>query len=154
METNKVDILSGPSKEEAAEIYRTGNKENVRFETNYGCKRTMFVDILEIVSVQETSVKMLATVPAGFFMYSQGEDPKPNSEKLHRIQVHVFYTTNTGKGYIEKITKEKAEEPRECPRCRGRKVDPYYYQDDCHRCGGVGKVSGPESSFSPGYFVD
>lgn len=105
METNKVDILKGPLKEEAAEIYRIGNKKNVCFEIHYGLKRIAFVDILEIVSIEETFVKMLASMPAGFFLYSQGEDSRLDSEKLERIQVHIFYTTNTGKGYIEKVTK-------------------------------------------------
>ncbi len=48
----------------------------------------------------------------------------------------------------------KKEEPRKCPRCHGRKVDPYRYQDDCHRCGGVGEVYGPESNFIPSQFAD
>ncbi len=48
----------------------------------------------------------------------------------------------------------KKEEPRLCSRCKGRKVDPYYYQDDCHRCGGVGKVYGSESNFRPSQFAD
>jgi|GEM_PF-4013406 len=47
-----------------------------------------------------------------------------------------------------------AEKERVCPRCHGRKVDPHHYQDDCQRCGGTGKVYGPESNFVPYPFAD
>jgi hypothetical protein len=157
METSKIEILKGPSKEKMGRIYRTGSGKNVCFEVNYIISRTAFINILEIMSVQEISVKMLASMPAGFFMYSQGEDSKPDSEKLQHIQVYLFYTTNTRKGYIEKIPKKeivKNQEPRICPRCNGEKFDPYHYQDDCQRCGGVGEVYSPESNFKPPGFVD
>lgn len=49
---------------------------------------------------------------------------------------------------------EKKDEPRVCPRCHGEKFDPYHHQDYCHRCGGTGKVYGPESNFQPSSFVD
>ncbi len=160
METNKIEILKGPSKEKMGRIYKTGGRKDVCFEIHYGINRTAFVHIIEIVSVQETSVKMLASIPSGFFMYSQGEDSKPDSEKLEPIQVHIFYTTNTRKGYMEKIAKKEVansadtQEPRVCPRCLGRKFDPHHFQDDCQRCGGTGKVHGPESNFVPYPFVD
>ncbi|MCX6755435.1 MAG: hypothetical protein NT068_02765 [Candidatus Nomurabacteria bacterium] len=48
----------------------------------------------------------------------------------------------------------KKESPRTCPRCKGRKVDPYHFQDDCQRCGGIGEVCGDESKWSPPQFVD
>ena len=48
----------------------------------------------------------------------------------------------------------KKEEPRTCPRCKGKKVDPHHYQDDFQRCGGIGKVYGPESNFIPSQFAD
>jgi len=104
METNKIDIIKGPSKEEMAKIYKSGGQRNVCFELEYGCKRTAYVDILEIKEVAQKHVKMLASIPAGFFMYSQGEDPRPDNEKLKCIKVYVFYTTNMGKGYMEKLT--------------------------------------------------
>lgn len=103
METNKIDITQGPSKDDMATVYRNGGQKNVRFDVFYGTRRIVSVDILEIMNVQETSVKMLASMYAGFFMYSQGEDPRPESEKTRKIQVYIFYTTNTGKGYIERI---------------------------------------------------
>ncbi len=159
METDKIDILKGPSKEKMERIYKSGNRKNVRFEIHYGMGRTACVNILEILSVPgETVVKILASMPAGFFMYSQGEDPRPNQEKSELIRVNIFYTTNTRKGYIEKIPKEEIkcslntqkEEPKVCPRCKGRKVDPYYISD-CRRCGGVGTVTG---HFVPDQFID
>ena len=154
METNKIEITQGPSKDDMAKVYRNGGQKNVRFDVLCGISRIAFVDILEITGIQETSVKMLASMPAGFFMYSQGEDPKPDSEKTRKIQVHIFYTTNTGKGYIEKVTGATKQEPRVCPRCKGRKVDPHHFQDDCQRCGGIGKVYGDESKWTPPQFVD
>lgn len=157
METDKIEILKGPSKEKMERIYKTGSRKGVCFEVHCGIDRTAFVHILKIISVQETPVKMLASIPAGFFMYSQGEDQRPDSEKLQRIEVHVFYNTNTRKGSIEKIPVEvlssQDREPRTCPRCKGFKTDPFY-QSDCYRCGGVGKVYGPESNFTPSQFVD
>lgn len=157
METDKIEILKGPSKEKMERIYKAGGGKDVSFEIHYGFDRTAFVHILKIISVQETSVKMLASIPAGFFMYSQGEDPRPDIEKLQRVEVHLFYTTNTRKGYIEKIPIEaqpsQDRESRTCPRCKGRKIDPFY-QSGCYRCGGVGTVYGPESSFRPSQFAD
>lgn len=157
MGTNKVEITKGPSKEKMGRIYKAGSSKDVRFDIHYGISRIAFVNILEIIGVQETSVKMLASMPAGFFIYSQGEDPKPDSEKLQHVQVHIFYTTNTRTGYIEKVPEKEVvekKEPRVCPRCKGSKVDPYHYQDDCQRCGGIGEVYGPESNFTPSQFVD
>lgn len=155
METNRVEIVRGPSKEKMDKICEDGKRKDVKFDIHYSISRIAFVDILEIISVQETSIKILASMPNGFFMYSQGEDPIPDSKKLQSIQVHIFYTTNTRMGYIEKIPNKEVEEnnePRLCPRCKGRKVDPYRDQDDCHRCGGVGKVYGLESNFNPSQF--
>ena len=86
MQTNKVEITKGPSKEKMGRIHKTGSSKNVRFDIHYIISRIVFVDILEIISVQETSVKMLASMPVGFFMYSQGEDPRSYSEKLQKIQ--------------------------------------------------------------------
>lgn len=50
--------------------------------------------------------------------------------------------------------KKETKEPRVCPRCKGSTFDPYYYQNYCCRCGGIGKVYGPESNFQPSSFVD
>ncbi len=46
------------------------------------------------------------------------------------------------------------EEPRVCPRCKGTKVDPHHFQDDCQRCGGIGTVYGDERKWSPPQFID
>lgn len=156
METNKIEITQGPSKDDMTSLYRNNSQKNVRFDVFYETTRILFADIIEIISVQETLVKMLASVPLGFFMYSQGEDSGLNSEKTCKIQVCIFYTPNTGKGYIEKIARstENEEQERVCPRCKGSKVDPHHFQDDCQRCGGVGKVYGDESKWTPYPFLD
>lgn len=48
----------------------------------------------------------------------------------------------------------KKEESRVCPRCKGSKVDPHHFSDDCQRCGGIGEVYGDESKWTPPQFVD
>lgn len=157
METNKIEIVKGPSIEKMGRIYSSGSRKDVCFEVYFGINRTAFVDIIEIKQVLETHVKMLGSIPAGFFIYSQGEDPRPYSEKTQRIQVHIFYTTNTRTGYIEKIPEKvidaSQKEERRCPRCKGSTYDPYYLSH-CHRCGGTGRVFGPESAYKPYPFAD
>ena len=153
METNRIEIIQGPPREEMNNVYRAGSQKDVPFEIQYGIKRTACINILEIQGVEEKHVKMLGEMHAGFFMYSQGWDSRSIEEKTELIKVNIFYTTNTRKGYIQKIPKPK-EEPRVCPRCHGRKVDPHHYQDDCQRCGGTGEVYGSESDFVPYPFVD
>lgn len=103
MDTNKIEILQGPSKEEMIRIYQGSFRKNVLFDVFYVITRAACIDILEIINTQETSVKMLASIPIGFFMYSQGEDRTPLSEKLEKINAYVFYDTNTRKGYLEKV---------------------------------------------------
>jgi DnaJ-class molecular chaperone len=61
-------------------------------------------------------------------------------------------SNNNSNTPLEKENETKKE--RVCPRCHGKKVDPHHFQDDCQRCGGTGKVYGPESNFVPYPFVD
>ena len=103
METDKIDITQGPSIEEMSKVYRAGGQNEIRFDVHYHISRIAFIDILEIEKVEERHVEMLASMPAGFFMYSQLPDSGEHEEKLKKIQVRLFYSTNTGKGYIKKV---------------------------------------------------
>lgn len=105
--------------------------------------------------------------------YTIGENPNENffveswrsdSVRKHLLAHSIFFILQSRKKLqLNTVTildkpfqdlEKEIKEPRVCPRCKGTKVDPHHFQDDCQRCGGIGTVYGNERKWSPPQFID